>query len=118
VSLIIAGKGINESASVLTVTQNGYGKRTKLSEYPTHRRGGQGVISIQVTERNGPVVGACLVDEGDEVMLISDGGTLIRTRVKEISVIGRNTQGVRLIEMGEGEKLAGIEKIEESEEEE
>ncbi|BAU48629.1 DNA gyrase subunit A [Sulfurifustis variabilis] len=117
VSLIIAGKDIAESAAVLTVTQNGYGKRTNLSEYPTHRRGGQGVISIQVTERNGPVVGAGLFDEGDEVMLISDGGTLIRTRVKEISVIGRNTQGVRLIEMGEGEKLAGIEKIEESDEE-
>ena len=117
VSLIIVNEsGAGDGVAVLTATQNGYGKRTPLSEYPAHRRGGQGVISIQVTERNGTVVSACTVDEGDEAMLITDGGTLIRTRVKEISVISRNTQGVRLIEMSEGEKLAGLEKIVESDE--
>ena len=79
-----------------------------------HRRGGQGVISIQVSERNGAVVGACVVDQGDEVMLIANGGMLIRTRVKEISQVSRNTQGVHLIELAEGERLAGIEKVAES----
>ncbi|HEY8553431.1 MAG TPA: DNA gyrase subunit A [Burkholderiales bacterium] len=119
VSLIIVDKrSAGDTATVLTATRNGYGKRTLLSEYPLHRRGGQGVISIQVNERNGPVLGACLVDQGDEVMLITDGGTLIRTRVKEISVIGRNTQGVRLIELAPDERLAGLEKVAETEEEE
>ena len=83
-----------------------------------HRRGGQGVISIQASERNGAVLAACLVEEADEVMLITDGGTLIRTRVKEISVIGRNTQGVRLIDLSEAELLAGLEKVAETEDEE
>ncbi|MHB8428807.1 MAG: DNA gyrase C-terminal beta-propeller domain-containing protein, partial [Acidiferrobacterales bacterium] len=114
VSLIIAGASEGETA-VLTATVRGYGKRTPLSEYPRHGRGGQGVISIQVSERNGPVVSATLVRTDDEVMLITDGGTLIRTRVSEISVVGRNTLGVRLIELGEGEKLAGVEKVAESE---
>jgi len=77
---------------------------------------GQGVISIQVNERNGDVLGAGLVKDDDEIMLITDAGVLIRTRVNEISVIGRNTQGVRLIDLGEGEKLAGVEKVAESEE--
>jgi DNA gyrase subunit A len=86
-----------------------------VSDYPLHSRGGQGVISIQTTERNGPVIGATLVSDDDEVMLITDGGTLIRTATKDISVIGRNTQGVRLISLGEGERLAGIERIEEPE---
>jgi DNA gyrase subunit A len=110
VSLIIAGAA-DEPASVLTATAHGYGKRSPLADYPRHRRGGQGVISIQVNERNGPVVGAALVREDDEVMLITDAGTLIRTRVREISTVGRNTQGVTLIEPGEGEKLAGVEKV-------
>ncbi len=116
VSLIIACNGADQEIAVLTATQNGYGKRTLLTEYPAHRRGGQGVISIQVSERNGPVVGACVVDARDEVMLITNAGTLIRTRVKEISQVSRNTQGVRLIEMSaEGERLAGIEKVLETE---
>ncbi len=114
VSLIIAG-ATEAEAAVLTATVRGYGKRTPLAEYPRHGRGGQGVISIQVSERNGPVVGATLVHGDDEVMLITDGGTLIRTRVSEISVVGRNTLGVRLIELGDGEKLAGVEKVAESE---
>jgi DNA gyrase subunit A len=115
VSLIIGAKAMSENVAVLTATQNGYGKRTLLTEYPSHRRGGQGVISIQVTERNGPVISACVVEDADEAMLITNGGTLIRTRVKEISVISRNTQGVRLIELSNDEKLAGLEKIVESE---
>lgn len=106
ISLIIASGG-----DVLTATENGYGKRTPVDEYPRHGRGGQGVISIQTTERNGQVTGAELVQDGDEVMLITTSGTLVRTRVDEISVMGRNTQGVRLISLSEGEKLSGIERI-------
>ena len=114
VSLIIAGSA-DETAAVLTATVNGYGKRTPLTDYPKHHRGGQGVISIQVNERNGAVVGAVLVKDEDETMLITDAGVLIRTRVNEISVVGRNTQGVTLIDLGEGEKLAGVEKVAEAE---
>ncbi|WP_297527212.1 DNA gyrase subunit A [Thiohalobacter sp.] len=113
IALIIADEG-----DVLTATENGYGKRTPVDEYPIHKRGGQGVISIQASERNGRVVGATLVREGDEVMLITNAGTLVRTRVAEISRMGRNTQGVRLIRLGEGEKLVGIDAIVEGEEEE
>jgi DNA gyrase subunit A len=115
VSLIICGAD-DEQRTVLTATVNGYGKRTPLADYPKHHRGGQGVISIQVSERNGAVIGAVLVGDEDEIMLITDAGVLIRTRVKEISVVGRNTQGVRLIDLGEGEKLAGVEKVAESDE--
>jgi DNA gyrase subunit A len=96
---------------VLTATENGYGKRTATDDYPVYGRGGQGVIAIQVTERNGEVIGAVPADDNDEVMLISDGGTLVRTRVREISVMGRNTQGVRLIALANGEKLVGMERI-------
>lgn len=97
---------------VLTVTANGYGKRTPISEYPQHGRAGQGVISIQTTERNGDVVGALLVSEGGEIMLISDQGTLVRTKVDEVSVQGRNTQGVRLIKLRKGEHIAGLDRCE------
>ena len=109
ISLIISEESTD--GCVLTATENGYGKRTTLENYPIHGRGGQGVVSIQVNERNGDVVGAALVGEDNEVMLITDGGTLVRTRVNEISVLGRNTQGVRLIGLSKGEKLAGIEPI-------
>jgi DNA gyrase subunit A len=103
----------DDSRSVLTATANGYGKRTAIGEYPRHGRGGQGVIGIQVSERNGPLIGAVLVDESDQVMLISTGGVLIRTEVAQIREMGRSTQGVTLIALGEGEKLAGMERIEE-----
>jgi DNA gyrase subunit A len=103
----------NEVKGVLTATENGFGKRTALGEYPRHGRGGQGVISIQTSERNGQVVGAVLADDNDEVMLISTGGVLIRTSVAQIREMGRSTQGVTLIALSEGEKLAGIERIEE-----
>ncbi len=117
IALIIAAPDEVAEAAVLTATRNGYGKRTPLAEYTKHRRGGQGMISIQVSTRNGPVVGACIVAPEDQAMLITSGGTLIRTRVKEISVVGRNTQGVHLIDLGEGEHLAGLERIAEADEE-
>jgi DNA gyrase subunit A len=106
ISMIIAS-----DSPVLTATENGFGKRTTADDYPVYGRGGQGVIAIQITERNGAVVGAVHADDNDEVMLISDGGTLVRTRVNEISVMGRNTQGVRLISLTNGEKLVGIERV-------
>ena len=118
IALIIAcPDAVSGATTVLTATKNGYGKRTPLADYPKHRRGGQGVISIQVNERNGPVVSACVVGDEDQAMLITSGGTLIRTRVKEISIVGRNTQGVTLIGLEEGEHLAGLERVAESEEE-
>ena len=100
------------AGDILTVTENGYGKRTPPAEYPQRGRGGQGVISIQTSERNGAVVGAVQVDAADDVMLITDGGTLVRTRVAEISVLSRNTQGVKLIAVQEGERLITVERIE------
>ncbi|MGC1956002.1 MAG: DNA gyrase subunit A [Gammaproteobacteria bacterium] len=112
ISLIIADDG-----RVLTVTANGYGKCTNLPEYRLQGRGGQGIISIQTSARNGEVVDALLVQESDEVMLITDGGKLVRTRVGEISVLGRNTQGVKLISLAEGERLVGLDRIVEEGEE-
>jgi DNA gyrase subunit A len=103
----------DESKAVLTGTEHGYGKRTPISEYTRHGRGGQGMIAIQASERNGALVGAVLVDDNDEVMLISTGGVLIRTKVAQIREQGRSTQGVTLISLGEGEKLAGLGRIEE-----
>jgi len=111
ISLIIAEKGC-----VLTVTENGFGKRTEVDQYPCHGRGGQGVISIVCNDRNGKVVGAVQVADDDQIMLISDGGTLVRTRVSEVSVLGRNTQGVKLIGLSRGEKLVGVERVEEQDE--
>jgi DNA gyrase subunit A len=108
---------VDESKTVLTGTENGYGKRTPIAEYTKHGRGGQGMIAIQASERNGSLVGAVLVEDTDEVMLISTGGVLIRTKVAQIREQGRSTQGVTLIALGEGEKLAGLERIEEREEE-
>jgi len=106
ISLIIASDG-----TVLNITENGYGKRTKLDEFTQHRRGGQGLIAIQTSERNGAVVGAVLVNDSDEIMLITDGGTLVRTRVNEISVVGRNTQGVTVIRLDKGEKVVGVDRV-------
>jgi DNA gyrase subunit A len=111
ISLIIPAEG----GRVLTVSQNGYGKRTHVSEFPTKGRGTQGVIAIQCSDRNGELVGAVQVHEGDELMLISDQGTLVRTRADEVSEQGRNTQGVRVIRLKVGEQLVGIERIEEAE---
>lgn len=113
VSLIVP----HNEGDVLTVTENGYGKRTELSEYPAKSRATQGVVSIKVSERNGCVVGAVQVDTGYEFMMITNGGTLVRTRVAEVSQVGRNTQGVRLIRTSEGERVVGLQRIEEPEEE-
>jgi DNA gyrase subunit A len=104
ISLII----LEAEGEILAVTENGYGKRTKIEDYPTHGRGGQGVIAMQTGDRNGALVGAVQVTDDAEVMLITDGGTLIRTAVNEISVLGRNTQGVRVIRVGDKERLIGI----------
>jgi len=103
---------IEDEGSILTATEYGYGKRTPAAEYPVKGRGGQGVISIQTNERNGEVVGAVQVRSDDEMMLITNSGTLVRIAVGDISEMGRNTQGVRLIRTTNGEKLAEIEKIE------
>ncbi len=107
VSLIVP----RDDGAILTATANGYGKRTALSEYPTRSRGTQGVISIKVDERNGKVVGATQVTEQNEIMLITNAGTLVRTRVTEVSIIGRNTGGVRLIRTMEGEEVVSLERI-------
>ncbi|QDP72653.1 DNA gyrase subunit A [Legionella israelensis] len=106
-----------DGGTILTATEHGYGKRTDISEYRVSGRGGQGVISIQVTERNGKVVRAIQVSDSDEVMLITDKGTLVRFKVDELSIIGRNTQGVRLINVASGEHVVGMQRIEEVAEE-
>jgi DNA gyrase subunit A len=115
ISLLVAE---DESQSVLTATENGYGKRTPIVEHTRHGRGTKGMIAIQQTARNGKVVAAALVQPDDEVMLISTGGVLIRTSVKSIREMSRSTQGVTLINLGEGEKLAGLERVVERDEEE
>jgi DNA gyrase subunit A len=107
ISLIVVGEGL-----VLTASANGYGKLTPLEDFPQHGRGGQGVIALQTTERNGEMVAALQVNSEHELMMISSTGTLVRTPVAEISIVGRNTQGVRLIRLDEGERLTGIERIE------
>jgi DNA gyrase subunit A len=107
IQCLILGEG-----HVLTVTANGYGKCTAVDDYPLRGRGGMGVISIQTSERNGSVVGAIQVSDDDEVMLISNGGTLVRTRAAEISVLGRNTQGVKLISLADDETLVGTARVE------
>jgi DNA gyrase subunit A len=103
---------IVQDGLVLTATENGYGKRTSVEDFPVQGRGGQGVIAIQTTARNGRTVGAVLVGEDDEIMLISSNGTLIRTPVDDISIQGRNTQGVRLIRVEEGQRLVGVARVE------
>jgi len=106
-----------ETQSVLTATENGYGKRTAIGEYTMHGRGTKGMIAIQASERNGKLVGAVLVDPTDQVMLISDNGVLIRTPVKDIRELGRSTQGVTLINLDAGSRLSSIVKIADSDDE-
>jgi DNA gyrase subunit A len=107
VSMLVLGEG-----DILTVTQNGFGKRTNPDDYPRQGRGGQGVIGIQTSDRNGALISAIQVSSEDDIMLISDGGTLVRTNAGEISTLGRNTQGVTLIRLRKDEKLVGLERIE------
>ena len=106
-----------DNVDILTVTENGYGKRTDQNEYPAKSRATKGVVSIKVSERNGKVVGAVAVEDGDEIMLISNRGTLVRTRVDEVSRVGRNTQGVTIIRTGTDEQVVGLQRIAEVEEE-
>ncbi|WP_350282039.1 DNA gyrase subunit A [Nitrosomonas sp.] len=113
ISLLVAD---NENMAVLTATENGYGKRTPITEYTRHNRGTQGMIAINTNIRNGKVVTAQLVESSDEIMLITTGGVMIRTRVSEIREMGRATQGVTLINLDAGEKLAGLERIVETDE--
>ncbi len=112
ISLMIAPEGL-----VLTATENGYGKCTPAAEYRRQGRAGQGIISIRTSGRNGAVIGVQLVEENDEIMLITDGGKLVRTRVNEVRVLGRNTQGVKLISLADGERLVGLERIADDQEE-
>ena len=106
IALLVLGEG-----HVLTASENGYGKLTPLDDFPSHGRGGQGVIALQTTERNGATVAALQVRADQELMLISSTGTLVRTPVADISIVGRNTQGVRLIRLAEGERLTGVERV-------
>ena len=106
-----AETGDDARTSVLTATQNGYGKRTNITEYTRHGRGTKGMIAIQQSERNGKVVAATLVGADDEIMLITDKGVLVRTRVAEIREMGRATQGVTLIALDEGTQLSGLQRI-------
>jgi DNA gyrase subunit A len=107
ISLLVLGEGL-----VLTASENGYGKLTPLEDFPGHSRGGQGVIALQTTDRNGNTVAMLQVEPGHELMLVSSSGVLVRTPVSDISVVGRNTQGVRLIRLGDGERLTGVERVE------
>jgi DNA gyrase subunit A len=101
----------SESQYVLTATENGFGKRTPITEYTRHGRGTKGMIAIQTSERNGKVVAAQLVEEDDQIMLITQGGTLVRTRISEVRVVGRATQGVTLIGLDDGDVLSGVQKV-------
>jgi DNA gyrase subunit A len=105
-----------EGGCVLTVSENGYGKRTLVEDFPAKGRGNRGVIAMAMSERNGPLVGAVQVFEGDDLMLISDQGTLVRTRTDEVSILSRNTQGVRVIRLKEDEHLVGVQRVDEEDE--
>lgn len=112
---VVSMEVLEEGAAVLTVTEKGFGKRTALEEYPRQGRGGKGVITIKTTERNGNVAGTVQVRETDEVMIVTSGGTLIRTRAAEISMVGRNTQGVKLISVDDGERVVSVTQVAEKE---
>ncbi len=114
----VIGLSIIQEGLILTATENGYGKRTPVEDFPVQGRGGQGVIAIQTTDRNGKTVGALQIAEDDEIMLISSNGTLVRTAVDDISIVGRNTQGVRLIRVERGQRLVGLARIESIEDDE
>lgn len=118
VSRIVSLVVVPETGEVLCASANGYGKRTPVNDFPTKKRGGKGVIAIKTSERNGELVGAVSIDETKELLLISDGGTLVRTRAAEVAMTGRNAQGVRLIRLSEEETLVGVVSIEAVEDEE
>src|SRR5690606_5458409 len=118
ISRIVSLVVVPETGEVLCASANDYGKRTTVDEFPAKKRGVQGVMAIKTSERNGELVGAVAIDASKELMLISDGGTLVRTRASEVAQTGRNAQGVRLIRLGEDETLVGVEAIEAVEDEE
>ena len=118
ISRIVSLVVVPETGEVLCASENGYGKRTPVDDFPTKKRGGKGVIAIKTSERNGQLVGAVAIDETKELMLISDGGTLVRTRASEVAQTGRNAQGVRLIRLGNEELLVGVVSVEAVEEDE
>jgi DNA gyrase subunit A len=108
---LVGMESLDEGATILTVTENGFGKRTKTEEYRSQSRGGKGILTIKTSERNGPVVSSFQVTDQDQLMIIAEHGKIIRLRARDISVIGRNTQGVKLIELAEGEKVVGVAKV-------
>lgn len=108
---VVGMETLSEGATILTVTENGYGKRTPTEEYRRQSRGGKGILTLRITEKNGPVVYTCQTEEQDQIMIITAHGRIIRLRVTDISVIGRNTQGVKLIDLSEGEKVVGVAKV-------
>ena len=108
---VVGMDALHEGETILTVTENGFGKRTKTEEYRSQARGGKGILTIKTTKRNGPVVYAYQVTDQEQLMIITEHGKIIRMRVADISVIGRNTQGVKLIDLGEGEKVVGVAKV-------
>jgi len=108
---VVGMEVLYEGATILTVTQNGYGKRTRTDEYRTQARGGRGILTIKTTERNGPVVYAYQVTDQDQLMIMTESGKIIRLRAADISLIGRNTQGVKLIDLGQGEKVIGVARL-------
>lgn len=114
---VVSMETISQKCNILSVTQNGYGKRTDSEEYRTQGRGGSGIITIKTTDRNGPVVGTMVAGDTDDIMLVTDGGKVIRQHAKDISIIGRNTQGVRLINLEEGEHVVSFAKLVENDEE-
>ncbi|HSH71332.1 MAG TPA: DNA gyrase C-terminal beta-propeller domain-containing protein, partial [Deferrisomatales bacterium] len=115
---VVAADAVRLDTTLLSVTENGYGKRTEIDEYRRQGRGGKGIITIKTTARNGDVVGVMMVEESDAVILISSSGKLIRTQVSGISVIGRNTQGVKLFEVQDGETVASLARVVEVDSEE
>ena len=110
---IMSDKRDHERNAVFLATENGYGKRTNINEFAKHARGVKGVIGIQTSDRNGPAVGACLVGERDEIMLITNNGVIVRTRVSEVREMGRSTQGVRLISLDRDQSLIALQRIQE-----
>jgi DNA gyrase subunit A len=116
-SQVVGMEVLGDQHTLLTVTENGYGKRTAVEEYRSQARGGQGVFSIKTSKRNGKMVSLALVDDNDELMMVTDKGKLIRTDISSINIISRNTQGVRLIHLGAGEKLIGIARLFDEDEE-
>ncbi len=114
---VVSMEVIREGATILTVTENGFGKRTRTEEYRIQSRGGKGILTIKTTERNGPVVYSYQVTDQDQLMIITGQGKIIRLRVGDISVRGRNTQGVKLIDLAEGEQVVAVAKVMEEEDE-